>query len=291
MVLSMTGFGKSTHFFKHKTIVVEIKSLNGKNLEIRMKLSPAYKELELSIRKALSMKLKRGKVDVNITVASEEGEELYNINKAQFKRYYHEIYDLQEELQFGNADYLQSILRLPNAISTVEGEIDEEEHKILNKCIDEAITEFLNFRKNEGKSIDDDLRKRVNEIRQLLESLAEYEESRINHVKDRIWKNLNEQVDSGIIDRNRFEQEVIYYLEKLDINEEKVRLDHHCTHFIEKLDDERDVKGKMLNFISQEMGREINTLGAKAYSSDIQKKVVNMKDELEKIKEQLANVV
>lgn len=289
MLLSMTGYGRSTSQHQEKIITVDIKSLNSKFMDLRIRSPQNYRTKESVIRQIITDVLSRGKIELNIDIKSDNGSDAQTINKRLFKNYFKDIKQLQNELQFESEDILQSILRIPNVISVEEGEVDEEEWQALKSALNAAIEEFNKFRRNEGKAMEADLIYQINDIESLLSQVDPYEKSRIEKIKSRLNRQLEEHLGSDQIDRNRFEQEIIYYLEKIDITEEKVRLAQHCKYFLEILEKADTQKGKKLAFISQEMGREINTLGAKAYSTDLQKLVVGMKDNLEKIKEQLAN--
>lgn len=287
----MTGFGQASNQFKDKKIQVEIKSLNGKTSDIRCKVPGSYKEKEIQLRKNLLDKAFRGKFDFNLTIESDKGDDEYGLNKALFKKYYRELMELKEELNIESGDIVQSILRIPNVVGAINEEVDEEEWEVVLKTSDEAIKALNNFRAEEGKAAERDLKEASTAISDLLEKIEPYEAGRIETLKERFRKNLEEFQTDEKVDRNRFEQEIIYYLEKLDINEEKVRLSQHCKYFNEVLNDGNPEIGKKLGFIAQEMGREINTLGAKANEKNIQQMVVSMKDALEKIKEQVANIV
>jgi uncharacterized protein (TIGR00255 family) len=291
MVLSMTGYGQASTQFKDKTIQVEIKSLNGKTSDIRCKLPGSYKEKEIQLRKHLIDKAFRGKFDFSLTIGSEKGDDEYGLNKSLFRKYYRELMELKEELNIDSGDIVQSILRIPNVVGAINEEVDEEEWKIVMSTTDAALKALNNFRAEEGKAAEKDMKEAAQLISELLTAIEPYEGGRIETLKERFRKNLEEFQTDEQVDRNRFEQEIIYYLEKLDINEEKVRLAQHCKYFNEVLDSGNPEIGKKLGFIAQEMGREINTLGAKANEKNIQQMVVSMKDALEKIKEQVANIV
>lgn len=291
MIYSMTGYGQATGEFGDKQIQVELKSLNGKATELRLRFPSSYKDKELLMRQRILDRLSRGKIDVTISTLSSEGEEGYDINKKLFAKYYNELNSLKEAHQIDHGDLIQAVMRIPNVVVAKDEVITDEEWTCVQGILDKAITNFLDFRKTEGNAMADDLSKRANNINSLLGSTAEYEKERIETVKKRMRKNLELYFSNESIDENRFEQELIFYIEKLDITEEKVRLAQHCKYFIEVLENSDEVIGKKLGFISQEMGREINTLGAKSQHSELQQIVVNMKDELEKIKEQLANIV
>ena len=291
MILSMTGYGKASEQFRDKVIGVEIKSLNGKSSDIRMRLPSNIKEKEIILRKQIIKSALRGKFDFTLKIGSETGSEEYSLNKDLFRKYAQEIKALQDELGSSQGDLLQAVMRIPNVVGAVEGELDEEEWKVIEKVTDGALQMLHNFRLQEGEVLKTDLTNRINAISQKLDEISPMEESRITNLKERMHKNLSQFMSEESVDKNRFEQEVLFYLEKLDITEEKVRLSQHCEYFLNTLNSETIEKGKKLGFISQEIGREINTLGAKAQQSDIQQLVVSMKDELEKIKEQLANII
>jgi len=291
MVLSMTGYGQARKEFKDKTITVEIKSLNGKTSDIRCRIPGSYKEKEIKLRKFLMERAHRGKFDFTLTIESEKGDDEYGLNKALFKKYFQELKELQEELGFEQGDIIQSILRIPNVVGALNDDIDEEEWAAVMDATSSAIEALNSFRATEGTAAEKDLREASTRIASLLKDVEPFEEGRITLLKDRFRKNLEDFASDDQVDRNRFEQEIIYYIEKLDINEEKVRLAQHCKFFDEVLNNDTIQIGKKLGFIAQEMGREINTLGAKANDKNIQKIVVSMKDALEKIKEQVANIV
>ncbi|MBT8221021.1 MAG: YicC family protein [Bacteroidia bacterium] len=285
----MTGYGRSTRQFREKMITVDIKSLNSKFMDLRIRSPQNYRTKESEVRKVITDVLSRGKIELNIDIKSDNGADVQTINKRLFRNYYQDIKVLQQELDFESEDVLQAILRIPNVISLEEGDVDEEEWSALRATLNAAIEEFNKFRLREGQAMEKDLIDQIHDIESLLNQVDPLEKSRIDKIKVRLNRQLEEHLSNEKIDRNRFEQEVIYYLEKIDITEEKVRLAQHCKYFLEILQKQNVQKGKKLAFISQEMGREINTLGAKAYSSELQKLVVTMKDNLEKIKEQLAN--
>lgn len=291
MVLSMTGYGQANNQFKDKKIHVEIKSLNGKTSDIRCKVPGSYKEKEIQLRKYLLEKAYRGKFDFTLTIESDKGDDEYGLNKALFRKYYEELMELKSELNIESGDIVQSILRIPNVVGAINEEVDDEEWEVVMKTTDDAIQALNNFRAEEGKAAERDLKDAAASIEDLLSKVEPFEEGRIETLKERFRKNLEDFKTDEKVDRNRFEQEIIYYLEKLDINEEKVRLAQHCKYFEEVLNSGNPAIGKKLGFIAQEMGREINTLGAKANEKNIQRMVVSMKDSLEKIKEQVANIV
>ena len=290
MIKSMTGYGLSIAETPGKKITVELRSLNSKQIDINTKMPWYYKEKELEIRSKISKGLGRGKADLTIFVDSLEDQNLPMLNKTAIKSYYTQLIDVAGELYIENRKELLSIImRLPETLKTDRQTISEEEWELISGLLDEAIRKLNEFRTEEGKSIEKDLRERIRLIESHLDKISPYEEERITRIREKINNSLK-QLENENIDQNRLEQEVLYYLEKLDINEEKVRLKKHCDYFIKTVETE-NANGKKLGFISQEIGREINTLGSKANDVRIQKIVVMMKDELEKVKEQLLNVL
>jgi len=291
MLLSMTGYGRASLDYNDKVITAEIRSLNSKYTDIRLKLPQNYREKEAELRKIITDRSERGKIDFTLEIMSPHGDEEYSLNVPLFKKYHAELSKLSNELGIHEGDMLQSILRLPNVVATGNQVIDDEEWTSILKTINEAFDKFNQFREAEGQAMEEDLRLRINTIENLLSQIDPFEAERVTKLRQRLYQNLEEYLGKENIDENRFEQEIMFYLEKIDITEEKVRLSQHCKYFIEELDKDISIKGRKLSFISQEIGREINTMGAKAYSHDIQRVVVGMKDELEKIKEQIANSV
>lgn len=291
MILSMTGFGRAEAAFSNKGIVIEVRSLNSKFTDVRLKIPQNYKEKEVEIRKLVTENVERGKIELSLEIKSPDGEEDFSLNVPLFKRYYKELDKLSSELDMPKGDITAAILRLPNVVGAEVGTLNKEEWLVVKNALMTAVKAFNTFRADEGKAMDEDLRLRINNIQTYLSEIPPFETERVEKLRERLMKNLEENFSKEKIDQNRFEQEVIYYLEKMDITEEKVRLGQHCKYFIEQVDAKNPQKGRKLSFIGQEIGREINTLGAKAYSSDIQRLVVSMKDDLEKIKELVANVV
>ncbi len=287
----MTGYGRATNTYDSKVIIAEVRSLNSKFTDMRVKIPSNFRDKEHQMRRLISERIERGKIDMTIEVKSMQGDEGFGLNVPLFKRYYKELSALSDEMDMPKDGLMAAILRIPNVIMTEEGDVDEEEWNTVERTLAEALENFDNFRKAEGAVIEEDLRLRVRNIGSALALVDPFEQERILLLKNRMRQNLEEFMNKENIDENRFEQEVIFYLEKIDITEEKVRLEQHCNYFLEQLATNVTSKGRTLSFISQEMGREINTLGAKAYSADIQKLVVKMKDDLEKIKEQVANAV
>ncbi len=291
MILSMTGYGRATQYFEDKSITIELRSLNSKYTDVRFKLPQNYKEKEHILRRDITDRLKRGKIDVLIDVVSSNGEDAYGLNHALIKKYYRELTKLSDELTVPTGDILGAILRIPNVIISEEGTLREEEWVVVEKTLHEAIKAYDDFRKEEGNVLAKELQARIENIQQMLTEVKPFEEERITGLRTKLRQRMDEYLNKDDVDENRFEQEVLFYLEKIDLTEEKVRLSQHCKYFLEEMKKKDEIKGRKLGFISQEIGREINTLGAKAYSYEIQRLVVNMKDELEKIKEQLANII
>ncbi len=290
MVYSMTGYGQASKQYNDKTILVDVKTLNGKSTDVRIKAPHIYRSKELDIRNLVLNYAHRGKIDVTVTIESPSGEEAYVINTALIQQYYSELQALTQQYNNQN-DILQSIMKIPNVVTLSTEELDLREWKTVLEAIHAAGKQLVSFRNQEGKGIYDDLLTNTTTILSLLEQVPQYEEERINKLRKRLQSNIEQEVSKEQYDPNRFEQEMFFYIEKLDISEEKARLSHHCKYFIEVLNTDDQVKGRKLSFISQEIGREINTLGAKAQDNNLQKLVVNMKDALEKIKEQIANVL
>ncbi|APZ45906.1 hypothetical protein BW723_06175 [Polaribacter reichenbachii] len=284
----MTGYGKSVLQLPTKKVTIEIKSLNSKNLDLNVRIPSYYKEKELAVRKKLAKSLVRGKVDFSIFVEMTADETSTSINKGVVKEY---IQQLRNTLFVGSEDdveLLKMAVTMPDALKTEREELDENEWNLINKNIDEAIKEIVQYRTDEAASLEIDFKERIANIKKYLEEVKALDSDRIENVKTRLQKAINDlKVDT---DENRFEQELIYYLEKLDINEEKVRLANHLDYFLETLATP-DSNGKKLGFIVQEMGREINTTGSKANFAPMQKAVIQMKNELEQIKEQILNVL
>ena len=291
MILSMTGFGQGKENYSGKVLRVEIKSLNALSTEIRCKLPAAFRDREMDIRKKVLDALQRGKIDVTVSVDGIADEENTFINADAFRKYYKELNTLRIELNIADGDILQSILRIPNVIGQNDELADDEAFVVLNLAIDDAILSIKKFRVDEGEVLKADLIERVQNIESHLKSIEPLEAGRIDKIKDRLKKNMEDFASKLQVDHNRYEQEILYYIEKLDINEEKVRLSQHCIYFMDELETKDDQKGRKLSFIAQEIGREINTIGAKAQDSEMQQYVVMMKDELEKLKEQLANIL
>jgi uncharacterized protein (TIGR00255 family) len=286
----MTGFGKATNSNGNQKIQIEIKALNSKQLDLNLKLPAAFKALEYEWRNIISQKLQRGKVELLLTYDDSYEKVAGQIDPKLAAFHISQIKQLADSLDFDPpADMASYLLKVPGIFTTNEIEANDELRLLASSCLSEAINSFDQFRQNEGKVLEKDLSARISLILSLLTEIEKFESERLETVKQRLIKNLNEFAVSTKYDENRLEQELIYYLEKFDITEEKVRLKQHCEYFLQTLAE--DQAGKKLGFISQEIGREINTLGSKANHAGIQRLVVQMKDELEKIKEQLYNIL
>lgn len=292
MVRSMTGYGKAIADTGVKKLTVEIKSLNSKQLDINAKLPWMYKEKEIEIRNILSQRVGRGKVDLSVSYDVIDEEMVPVINKTTVKNYFRQLQEVNNELgiESDNINLLQIVMRLPETVRSERPELSPDEWKILRQLIIDAVAMLDIYRAEEGKALENDMRNSAAKILKYLDEIIPFEENRIVKIRERLESMLNEHKVSASVDRNRFEQEMIYYLEKIDINEEKVRLRKHCEYFLDTLAVD-EANGKALSFIVQELGREINTIGSKANDASIQKLVVMMKEELEKIKEQTLNVL
>jgi uncharacterized protein (TIGR00255 family) len=288
MIQSMTGFGKINGTFKDKKVSIEIRSLNSKGLDLNLKLPNTYKELENDIRRMVSEMVSRGKVDIGVYLESENVNFGGTINHALAKKYYKELKSLNEVLGNQPTEYLPLILRLPDVIVQQSIEVEEQEKIWLLELVKECALQLSGFRKNEGEALAKDLKVRTEEIRNLLSEIEQFEGERVKVVRERILKGFNE-MKTLQVDENRLEQEMIFYMEKLDVSEEKIRLSNHLDYFLSTMNEHNS--GKKLGFIAQEIGREINTLGSKSNHAEMQKRVVNMKDSLEKMKEQLLNIL
>ncbi len=287
----MTGYGKATGEINNKKISVEVKSLNSKQADINVRMPSFYKEKELPLRSYLSKELGRGKIELNLYVELLGGQTTLSLNNDLFKKYYSELSSIAEELgEKDNTNFMSIITKMPDVLKSEREELDENEWVEIDKVIKTAVANLTEFRITEGTSLANELNLRNTNISTLLKEVEQYEGARMATIKERIKNNLNEAVGENNVNKDRFEQELIYYIEKFDITEEKTRLTQHCTFFTETANSNNS-EGKKLGFIAQEMGREINTLGSKANNVDLQKIVVQMKDELEKIKEQVLNIL
>lgn len=292
MVKSMTGFGKTTVEIKNKKIVIEIKSLNSKQLDLNLRMPALYKEKEMEIRSLVKEGLDRGKVDMAIYFDSSESDRAVAINRGVVKQYFAQLTEIAGELgvEPDQNALLQTVMRFPDTLQVQVEQLDEEEWEALRGGIVQALAEIDRFRVQEGQALIRDIVHRIGLIRELASQVPQFEGRRVEVVRQRLQERICEWTEVKCIDQNRLEQEIIYYLEKLDITEEKVRLANHCNYFLETVEQE-EAPGRKIGFIAQEIGREINTMGSKANDHDIQKLVVRMKDELEKIKEQSLNVL
>ena len=284
----MTGFGKTNGVHGTKKVSVEIRSLNSKSLDLTVKFGGPYKELESDIRKIIAEQLNRGKIDIGVYLESSGASDSGSINTDLAKKYYQEISELNNQMGNQPTDYLALVLKMPNVVNYQSTEISEEEKEWVLQLVSDTCKALTNFRKQEGEAIKLDLENRIDAIRKDLKEVPKFESERISTVKDRIQKGLKE-LENSSVDLNRLEQEMIFYIEKMDISEEKIRLANHLDYFIETM--RLSYSGKKLGFIAQEIGREINTLGSKSNHTEMQKLVVEMKDNLEKIKEQVLNTL
>lgn len=291
MIRSMTGFGRAEKTVGDKTFFVEIKTLNGKQFDLQLKMPPLLKSFEFDIRNLLQEHLIRGTVDCFILIKQNGATRPVTINTDLIRSYFHQINDLAQELNVNTDAVLSSLLRLPEVVSPSTETLNDDDFAIFKSVLLQAIGELNNHRNEEGMSLERDLLLRINKIREQEEAILIHEPKRKIRIKEEINQLLQDHVGQENIDNNRMEQELIYYMEKIDIHEEQIRLRQHCNYFTDIINESEVSKGKKLSFILQEIGREINTTGSKAYDVDIQKCVVVMKDELEKAKEQVLNVL
>ncbi len=284
----MTGYGKAAGTFEGKKIVVEIRSLNSKSLDLNLRLMPVYREKELDLRAIIGEHLDRGKVEVSVSLENSGDSKNYTINKELAQAYYNDIKAVAELVGEQPTDILSMVLRMPEIYTNEKEQLSEEEGAFLMDLMHEACQQLLGFRQQEGNQLKADFEQNINRIAALLEEVPQYETLRIDIVRERMRTSL-EKISNMAVDDNRFEQELIFYIEKMDISEEKMRLSNHLNYFLDTM--KIPLCGKKLGFISQEIGREINTLGSKSYHVEMQKIVVEMKDHLEKIKEQVLNTL
>lgn len=291
MIQSMTGYGKATISFGEKKIHVEIKSLNSKAIDLSVRIAPLYREKEMEIRNLISQSLERGKVDFSLWVEKEAAETATPINAALMNNYYEQIKAITEQTEIPMPiDLFATLLRMPDVLTKVDvQELSEEEWAVVRKGIEEAIAQLVDFRKQEGKALAKKFNEKIDNIEALMKAIEPFENERVTKIRERITDALEKTLNVDY-DKNRLEQELIYYIEKLDINEEKQRLANHLNYFRETMNNGHG-QGKKLGFIAQEMGREINTTGSKSNHAEMQNIVVRMKDELEQIKEQVLNVM
>ena len=292
MILSMTGYGKAVVTYKEKKISVEVKSLNSKNLDLSTRIAPLYREKEMEIRQTIAKRLERGKVDFSLWIEKDAALDVTPINAKLVENYYRQIKNIAAQTGIPEpTDWFSTLLRMPDVTTKTEIEVlDEAEWETAKKAISEAIENLVDFRKQEGAALERKFHEKIDNIEALLKSIEPYEESRVPKIKEKIIEGL-EQVAKVDYDKNRLEQELIYYIEKLDISEERQRLTNHLSYFRETMAEEGHGVGKKLGFIAQEMGREINTTGSKSNQAEMQNIVVKMKDELEQIKEQVLNAL
>ena len=293
MLHSMTGFGKAQATYQNKNIIVEVRSLNSqKGIDLSLKFTSQFREQEYALRNLITEKLQRGKIDVYITIEKEDHTPEVLLNKRIIKAYYQELKQIADELGAPHDNILATILQLPEVAASSSEESDENEWKTIEVAILKAIVDLNNFRADEGKILAADMLKRIDLIEKYSHEVKAIDKIRISEIKTRLQTNVEAAVGKEKIDPNRLEQELLYYIEKLDITEELTRLKAHCDYVKTIIADKKEEqKGRKLNFISQEIGREINTLGSKANYASMQKIVVDMKDELEKIKEQVSNIL
>ena len=286
----MTGYGKSLVVYKGKKINIEIKSLNSKQLDLMTRIAPLYREKEMEIRQLIAEKLLRGKVDFSIWIEKDESTLATPVNTALMQNYFDQLKGFAQQNQLEGIDWIQALIRMPDVLTKTEVEVlDDEEWAAARQGVCEAIQHLVDFRVQEGAALEKKFAEKIDNIEQLLASIELYEKSRVEKIRSRIVDGLK-QIPEAEYDKNRLEQELIYYIEKLDISEEKQRLTNHLNYFRETMADQAG-QGKKLGFIAQEMGREINTTGSKSNQAEMQNIVVKMKDELEQIKEQVLNAL
>jgi uncharacterized protein (TIGR00255 family) len=290
MLKSMTGYGTAKGTVGGQSVTVEIRSLNSKFLELNLRLPSQFRDKELELRAELGRRIERGKADLSISFDNGDNNRKSTVNRELFDSYFNELQDISKEYHLSDVNMLDVILRMPQVLNNDKAESDENHWKELQLIIHQAINHFDEFRKNEGGVLETDILNRLRAIEARIPEVEVYEPQRIEAIRARMQKGFNDIKDASGADLNRFEQELIYYIEKLDISEEKVRLRSHCDYFLQTINSP-EANGKKLGFITQELGREINTMGSKANDARIQRLVVEMKDELEKLKEQLANVL
>ncbi len=287
---SMTGYGKSTATFKNLSIIVEIRGVNSKNFDLRTRVPSQYLSKDIEIRKLLSSKLIRGKIDFTLQIDSEDLSD-YKINKGTFSYYLSFLKELAVEQEMNPGDLFNTITKLPGVVVQNLEEINEDEWSAVLATIQTCLDTFTAYRTEEGTAALSDISNNIDQIDRYLQDIDQYEQPRIDAIKQRLHSSLEQIELNGKVDQNRLEQEMIFYMDKLDLNEEKIRLTQHLKYFKEEIENNAISKGKKLGFIAQEIGREINTIGSKANSATIQKNVIQMKNYLDKIKEQLANIL
>jgi len=291
MIKSMTGFGKSVVELDNKTINIEVRSVNSKNFDFYTRIPAHFREKEAEIRKMAQNILSRGKIELSLNETKGHSVSSVNINPLAIKKHYEVIKLVAKDVGLTeNSDILTAILQMPDILMSEKNELDTQEWGLISQGVKNALEALNDFRINEGAALENDFITRIKNIRTYQQEIRPFEEARIEHLKTKLKKDISSIIERGKIDENRFEQEIIYYIEKLDVTEEQVRLTQHLDYFTDVLNNE-GTQGKKLNFIGQEIGRELNTLGSKANHAEIQKIIVNMKDELEKIKEQMLNIL
>lgn len=288
MLMSMTGFGKATGTYQSKKISVEVRSLNSKSADVNVRIHNSYKELEPFARKYVTNALERGKIDMSINLDSSGDSKAFSINQDLAKAYFNDLKAINDSIGEKTVDYMALILRMPDIYVNEREELGDDEKSVITHLIQDACKNLNEFRRQEGIALETEFTERINDIKALLNDVPKYEQERVETVRERIRKGL-EEVTNGNYDNNRMEQELIFYIEKLDVSEEKMRLSNHLDYFLETM--KTEASGRKLGFISQEIGREINTLGSKSNHAKMQKLVVAMKDNLEKIKEQILNTL
>ena len=291
MLRSMTGYGRGECAINDRIFIVELRSLNGKQFELLLKIPSLLKPFEFEIRSILAENMLRGSVECTISFKQNGASKPSNINLDLARSYYNQLKELSEELKADDSQLLASILRLPEVVGTASDVLTDTDWLQIKNVMNDAVSMITKHRMDEGNVLETELLNRIQNIEQLQEKLMVIEPRRKQKIRENILKLLEDQVGKDIVDKNRFEQELIYYIEKIDLTEEQVRLTNHCTYFRTLISENEVAKGRKLSFLLQEIGREINTTGSKAYDSDIQKYVVEMKDELEKAKEQVLNIL
>ncbi|MDA9782908.1 YicC family protein [Vicingaceae bacterium] len=290
MIHSMTGYGKAEGIIGNKKITIQLRSLNSKQADVSVKVPSIFKDQELIFRKKIAKELQRGKIEMYLSYESNEKDNSYEVDEEVFQRYYNQLSALNGKFKLDNSNLTATILKMPEILKAREKTVNENDNAALLELLQKSLADINSFRTDEGKTLEADLTEHVNEIEGLLTEALKYEEERTAMVRARILSNLEDSQQKDKVDMDRFEQEMIFYMEKYDISEEKVRLKAHCDYF-KKTISEGEGQGKKLGFISQEIGREVNTLGSKSNHAQMQKLVVQMKDKLEKIKEQVLNVL
>jgi len=290
MMQSMTGFGKATGNYRNHSCTVELRSVNSKQLDLNMRMPSAFRERETELRRIMTNAVVRGKVDLSINIEGVEEGRMQQLNRVLFDHYYNEFSSVANEKGLSQDRLLHDILRMPDVLQPLKLEVAESDWPTIAAIVENAVTAFCAFRAQEGQQLANELRARVDNIHSLMEQVTPYESERITTVRQRLQERLDDIASQHNLDPGRLEHELVFYIEKFDVTEEKVRLSAHCKYFIETMETDPQA-GRKLGFIAQEMGREINTLGSKANHAAIQKLVVHMKDELEKVKEQVLNVL